>query len=78
MWQYAFPSRLSRYTNKRTDALVVFRKVLSVAAQADLHQTILDQGPEIDLLLAGVREAARRGEEPPGLPGESGEGIMLR
>jgi LuxR family transcriptional regulator, maltose regulon positive regulatory protein len=53
--------------NKRTDALAVFRKVLSVAAQADLHQTILDQGPEIDLLLAGVREEARRGEELPGL-----------
>jgi LuxR family maltose regulon positive regulatory protein len=52
--------------DKRIDALALFRKVLNVAAKAGLRQTILDQGPEIDTLLASVRGDPRRADEPAG------------
>jgi LuxR family maltose regulon positive regulatory protein len=44
----------------RTDALVAFREALVSGSQAGLHQTILDQGPELGTLLPSIREDAAR------------------
>ena len=47
----------------RADALVTLRKVLDRGLQEGVYQTILDQGPEIGILLSSVRKnAARTGD----------------
>jgi ATP/maltotriose-dependent transcriptional regulator MalT len=45
---------------ERADALATLRKVLDKGLHEGIHQTILDQGPEIGTLLLSVRENAER------------------
>jgi LuxR family maltose regulon positive regulatory protein len=45
--------------NERTRAIKVFREVLEVAAPAGVYQSILDEGPGIELMLHAVCEDAR-------------------
>jgi hypothetical protein len=42
------------------DALNGFRGVLNISAQAGLYQTILDEGPQVGLLLTTLQENAER------------------
>jgi hypothetical protein len=42
-----------------TDKLTVFREVLEAAASAGLYQSVLDEGPEIGILLLRFRECLR-------------------
>jgi LuxR family transcriptional regulator, maltose regulon positive regulatory protein len=46
--------------NERVKALEAFRKVLRVAATAGFFQTILEQGPEVGILLLAARETVER------------------
>jgi LuxR family transcriptional regulator, maltose regulon positive regulatory protein len=46
--------------NQVTDALSGFRSVINVAAQAGIHQLILDEGPDVGALLTAFHESAER------------------
>ena len=46
--------------NETTAALSELRRVLNVAAQAGIRQTILDEGPKVGALLIDFQETAER------------------
>jgi LuxR family maltose regulon positive regulatory protein len=48
----------------RADALATLRRVLDIGMKEGLYQLILDQGPDIGVLLSSVRENAARTGDP--------------
>jgi LuxR family maltose regulon positive regulatory protein len=53
--------------DQTTEALGELGRVLNVSAQAGIHQTILDEGPEIGPLLMAFQERAERSGKSPEL-----------
>jgi len=50
-------------TNRTTEALAGLGRIMDVSAQAGIHQTFLDEGPEIGPLLVAFQEAVERSDK---------------